>query len=639
MGKRARPTEQADSEKGPDKSFKTLVKNSIWAYKVMFQLSKKDTIILFVSSIMTAVFPVISSYTYARFIDEVVKLMKSGVSSIYELELTSPLIILLLIGTAVIFLNRFFGHVNDFTGERFYDLHFDLFNVELLTRISKLDIKQFEDPEISNDIRKARDNSYKVIQFASNSVNVLIDITTVVISGIIAFSVSPLISGLIILLSIPNNIIYARFIKEIWNYYNNSIERNRTFWWIASSLTDEQMMPEHKVTNSHHYISKFIMDLRKALSTESINIRKKRFVGSIYAILLNSITFIITPLFLISRMLTGTMSIGQFTFKQGQFNDFSQTIDKMLGGILQLSDSATYITYVRNIFEISPAIKSGIVNIPENKSPRIEFKNVSFRYPKSKKFALQNINMTIEPGEEIAIVGENGAGKTTLIKLLLRFYDPTEGQILVDGKPLETLDLDRYHDVIGALFQEYSRYEPLTVKENITIGDYRANVTQDKLEEAANQADARDFIEKLERKYDTKLAKQFKNGTNLSTGQWQKLALARMFYRDRPVLILDEPTASIDAEAEFRIFKRIYSFMKNKTIIIISHRFSTVRNAHKIYVLNKGRIVEMGSHEELMKGKGLYKRAFNLQAKGYQKTNNEENYKEATPRPHHHDQA
>lgn len=618
MGKYSRLSPSADVPKGPDKSFKTLVKNAVWAYQVMFRLSKIDTLILFFSSITSAVVPILSSYIAARFIDEIIGLVSSGVSSINELQIDSPLVITLLLVVTTAFLVRLSQRINDYMGEKFEYYHFDLFNVELLTRISNLDVVQFEDPEISNDIQKARDHGYKIYQFASNSVDVFIKLIRTIIAGTIAFSVSPLLFLLIVLLSIPNNAIYAKFIKAIWHYYNNWIEQFRTYWTSVEFLTEETAMPEQKVTNSHHFISQFSTHLRAKLSGEELQMRKTRFAESIPASLINMLIYIITPLFLVSRVLAGIMTIGQFTFFQGQLFDFSYTLDKMLGRILELADSTAYLTYVRKIFEIKPAIISGEETISKDHAPTIEFRNVSFKYPRAKQFALKNISLTIDPSEEIAFVGENGAGKTTLIKLLLRFYDPTEGDIFINGKSIQSYEVEDYHDIFGTLFQDYNRYGFLSVKKNITIGDFQRTATKDKIHHAAIEADAADFIEKLDLKYDTKLAKQYTNGTNLSTGQWQKLALARMFYRDRPVLILDEPTASIDAEAEFRIFQRIYNFTENKTIIIISHRFSTVRNAKRIYVLHHGQLVEQGSHDELISQKGRYAKAFSLQAKGYQ---------------------
>ncbi len=601
-----------------DKSFKTIVKNATWAYKTMFRFSKRDTLFYILSSILVSVVPIISAYLVARLLDEIITLAASDISSVFTLEITSPFFLTLMGVAFTSFLNQVMIQLKQYMSERFDHYHLELFEVEMLSKISTLDIIQFEDPETSNNIRKARDNTYKLFYFVSNSSQVLVDTVTLVVSGVIAFTASPLITITVVVLSIPNSLVFARFIRVIWNYYNSRVEKNRIFWWIIWALSEERAMPEHKVTASNKYISQFSYNLRKELQDEDIHYRTDRFTGSIFTALISSTLYILTPLTLISKILAGSMTIGQFTFVQGRFFEFSSTLNNMLGRVLEMFDAGSYLTYLRRIYEMEPAIICGSEQISTNQAPTIEFRNVSFKYPKAKKYALKNVNFSIQPGEDIAIVGENGAGKTTLIKLILRFYEPTEGEILINGKPIESFNIDQYHELFGALFQEFNIYEPFSVKENIMIGDYQAKEDTKRIKDAAIQADAHEFIEKLEYKYDTKLAKQFSGGTNLSTGQTQKVALARMFYRNRPILILDEPTASIDAEAEYRIFKRIYEFTNNKTVIIISHRFSTVRNAKKIFVLHQGEIVEKGSHEELMKKNGKYAKAFNLQAKGYQ---------------------
>ena len=379
----------------------------------------------------------------------------------------------------------------------------------------------------------------------------------------------------------------------------------------------ESDLPEHKIVDSHKSIGGMAKRLIYSLTNRENKVHSYRYKGTIIAKILNSVTYISAPLYLINLLLQGQITLGSFTFYQTKFLDFSRDIDKMLAELLDLYDSAVYVTYVKDIFELETQIKSGSKIIESGKPPKIEFRNVSFKYPDTKNFVLRNINMSIDPSEEIAIVGENGAGKTTLIKLLLRYYDPTEGEILIDGIPLTDISIEHYYNEIGVLFQEYNTYAPLTVKDNISLGDTKNPSSTKRMRKAAKNADAEEFINKLDNKYQQVLAKQFTGGTKLSTGQWQKLALARMFYRNRPVLILDEPTASIDAEAEYKIFQRIYEFFKKKTVIIISHRFSTVRNAGVIYVFKAGKIIEYGSHDKLLKKKGVYAKAFKLQAEGY----------------------
>lgn len=270
------------------------------------------------------------------------------------------------------------------------------------------------------------------------------------------------------------------------------------------------------------------------------------------------------------------------------------------------------------VFVTKPAFEDGAVEFPKlAKGPEIEVKNMSFKYPNTDKMIFNNLSLKIKSGEKVAIVGHNGAGKTTLVKLLCRIYKPTSGEIVVNGRNLTDLKIDSWYQNMGVLFQEFNTYPQLTVRENITIGNPNEPMDEVALHLAAQSADASSFIDEFPAKYDQILSEKFKGGIRPSTGQWQKLAIARFFYRNAPLVIFDEPTASIDAVSEYNIFNKIYDFFKEKTVIIISHRFSTVRNADRIIVLDHGEIIEEGTHDFLMSNNGYYAKAFNLQAKGY----------------------
>lgn len=249
-----------------------------------------------------------------------------------------------------------------------------------------------------------------------------------------------------------------------------------------------------------------------------------------------------------------------------------------------------------------------------SRSPKeIKFINVSFIYPGAPNYALHDINMTIKRGEDIAIVGHNGAGKTTLIKLLFRFYDPTAGKILVDGKDLKSLDLDNWYSYLSVLFQDFAKYN-LPLKENVQLGNVRK---KGQIKERLIQAQGAELLE-LKGKVDQVLGSWFEDGQDLSIGQWQKVAIARALYRNAPYLILDEPTSNIDPQAEYEIFNNLKKLYQNKNLVFISHRFSTVRMADRIYVLEKGKLIEQGSHQELLKNNKLYARFFRIQKKGYE---------------------
>jgi len=277
-----------------------------------------------------------------------------------------------------------------------------------------------------------------------------------------------------------------------------------------------------------------------------------------------------------------------------------------------------YVNHYFDVLSLPQLVKEPkrAIKLKLDRIPKVEFKNVSFSYPDTKELVLKDVSFTIDPKENIAIVGPNGAGKTTIVKLLCRFYDVTAGAILIDGVNIKNVSLQEWYKFLGTLFQEFMHYN-FTVKENIMMG--RPEFTDKRLMiEAAEKSGAAEFIEKLPKKYNQLLGRQFEGGTELSQGQWQKIAIARAFYEGAPILILDEPTSAIDAEAEYEIFNNLLRFYKDKTLFLISHRFSTVRNANKIIVLNEGQVVEQGSHEELLSKAGLYAKMFKKQAIGYQ---------------------
>ncbi len=282
-----------------------------------------------------------------------------------------------------------------------------------------------------------------------------------------------------------------------------------------------------------------------------------------------------------------------------------------------IADSALYLRDLFDFLQMKPNIHS-IVNslpFPGKILKGFTFDNVGFRYPNSNQWVLRNISFTLMPGEKVALVGENGAGKTTLVKLLSRLYDPTEGRILLEGRDLRD-DLEGLRDAIGVIFQDYVKYH-LTASENIAVGRISELKNEERIKESASRSLADSVIERLSDGYQQRIGRWFKRGTNLSGGEWQKIAIARAYMRDAQMLILDEPTASLDARAEHEVFKRFVELTIDKCAVLISHRFSTVRMADRIVVLHQGRLLEHGSHEELLASGGQYADLFQMQAAGY----------------------
>lgn len=598
-------------------NIKKLIPIAIWTFKKFFKLSKRDTILLGATHFIKSFVPIAKSFAYAKMLDSIIDISSGNQNLKEALSLNHPLFISILLTAIFSTLNGLVFKWQRYFLRRFERHHIKLFEFEVHKKISDIDIQQHEDPKISDITRRATENMYTFMYFIEVTFAFISKIiTTIATLGIIS-TISPYFIILMIVFAIPINILSNKQNAKIWRVQEKFTETRRRIGGFLYSLKDTKRLPEQKISQSNRYIYSKGKHTAEPYYKELLkNLKMKmgvKYLSEAIYFLMN----LAIPLYLVGMIMNGEITVGEFGFYQTNYFVFMGSINEISTFVTDLLDRGFYVSQLKEAYELDNEIKSGNIKINESKPPEIEFKNVSFKYPKTDELVLKNVNFKINSGEEVAIVGENGAGKTTIIKLILRFYDPTGGEILINGKNLKNIDLEIYHEITGALFQDYNFYGMLSAKENIAIGKPEKKPDFEKIVEAAKKADAHKFIKALDNKYETLMSKRFKNGTNLSTGQMQKVALARMFYRDSQLLILDEPTASIDASAESRIFERIYQFMENKTVIIISHRFSTVRNAQRIFVLEDGELVENGSHQNLIKNNGLYKKNFELQAKGY----------------------
>src|SRR5574341_188591 len=314
----------------------------------------------------------------------------------------------------------------------------------------------------------------------------------------------------------------------------------------------------------------------------------------------------------------GRFTIGALTFLAGSFRASRDLIQRVLLSLSQIYEQSLYLSDLFTFFDVQPRVisKPGARPVPAPIRRGFEFQDVGFRYPGSDRWAVRHLTFTLAPDERLALVGENGAGKTTLVKLLARLYDPDEGRILLDGVDLREYDLESLRRNIGVIFQDFVRYD-FILKENIGVSQVERLADEARIREAARRSLADDVAARLTGGYDQMLGRRFDNGVELSGGEWQKVALGRAYLREAQVLILDEPTAALDARAEYEVFLRFAELTRGKMAVLISHRFSTVRMAERILVLKNGEMVEQGTHEELVALRGLYAELFGLQAAGY----------------------
>jgi ATP-binding cassette, subfamily B, bacterial len=505
--------------------------------------------------------------------------------------------------------------------ETYLQFRFEAYlDVQISKKLTELDPATFENPEFQ-DLLSQLDSVKGSMQAHLSRFIGLIDAVFKFVTATLVVSVTfPLFAPIILIATIPSYLAWDKFRLNTWPYFTEKrSQMSRVTQYIKTLLSSDSTSKEAIIFQTGDVLLKKINKEQNKYFGSFNNDITPWIVKLLFTSTLQFCVFLYTQYLNLSRVLQGTLSIGQFALVFQQSLNLTLSAEDILNQYSSMSARNKYIDKFFEFMSLEKEITSPSkpIPIPENpKPPTIEFKDVSFRYPKTERYILKDFNLTLNGGEKIALVGENGAGKTTIIKLLLRFHDPSSGEILINGVNLRDVSIEEWHKNVGALFQDFIKYQ-FTFKENVYFGKLDNYGKKKLLMKAIKESGADKYLDTLPDGTDQILGKMFETGIDLSGGQWQKLALARAFFRDAPILILDEPTAAIDAKAEYEIFQRVQNLQEDKTVIIISHRFSTVRNADRILVLDGGKIIEEGDHQNLMKKDSLYAELFNIQAQGY----------------------
>jgi len=493
-------------------------------------------------------------------------------------------------------------------------------DLQVSKKLTELDPATFENPEFQNLLAQIEGVTGSLQAHFMRFIGLINAVFKFATAAIVVSVTFPLFAPIILIATIPIYIVYDRFRISTWPFY---VEKRslvtRVTQYIKNLLSSDSTSKESIIFKTGGTLLSKIEKHQQIYFKDFDNINSPWTVKILLVKFIQFGAFIYTQYLNLSRVLAGTLSIGNFALIFQQSLNLTLGAEEILSMYSSMSARNKYIDKYFEFMNTPKAINSPTkpASLPQTPYPPvIEFKNVTFKYPKTQRSILKKFNLTINPGEKIALVGENGAGKTTIIKLLLRFYDPTEGEILINGVNIKELNLEEWHKLVGALFQDFIKYQ-FTFKENVYIGNLSKIDNEKLLREAIAKSGASAYVGKLPEGINQVVGKMFEKGIDLSGGQWQKLALARAFFRDAPLLILDEPTSAIDAKAEYEIFQNVQKLQKDKTVIIISHRFSTVRNADRILVLQGGKIIEEGNHKKLLAKDGLYAELFELQARGY----------------------
>jgi len=417
--------------------------------------------------------------------------------------------------------------------------------------------------------------------------------------------------------TIPSFVVQTRYSKLNFRLLTWRAPESRKMNYLEHLLTVDHSAKEIKLFGLGEPLLQRYQDYFWKFYREDEHLARRRSLISVFWGLLASASFYGAYAWIVWRTVSGTITIGAMTFYLTLFRQSQGTFQGMFYNAGQLFESGLFLENLFGFLGLTPQMITGQGRtVPRPIAQGIEFRNVSFRYPDREDYALRNVSLTVLPGEKVALVGANGAGKTTLIKLLTRLYDPTEGEILLDGVDLREYDLTDLRECIGVIFQDFVRYQ-VSARENIGFGQIDQLANEARIISASERGGADEVVAKLPNGYDTVLGRWFEKGAELSGGQWQKIALGRAFMRDSEVLVLDEPTAALDAEREYEIFQRFRELTAGRIAFLISHRFSTVRMADRIIVIDGGRVSELGTHHELLELDGTYARLFNMQAEGY----------------------
>ena len=591
--------------------------------RLVWRTSPGLTISTLVLRLVRAVLPVATLFIGKLIIDEIIVLSRipgapTGFSEWLASGLLDRLVLLIALelGLAVLsdLLARAVSLIDSLLGERFTNTS----SIRMMEHAATLDLEDFEDAELQDRIERARRQTTGRMALMGQLFGQAQDVITIVTfsAGLVVYA--PWLMALLLVALIPAFIGEAHFNARSYALAYSRTPERRELDYVRMTGASVETAKEVKIFG----LNDFLIERYRRLAEDfyrdnrALAIRRAGWGGVLTS--LGTLGYYTAYAVIAWQTLIGVFTIGDLTFLAGSFRRLRNLLEGLLIGFSQTAGQALYLDDLFSFFEIEPEIRS-----PDDPRPfpspireGFVFEDVGFRYPGAENWAVRRLSFTLHAGEVLALVGENGAGKTTLVKLLARLYDPDEGRILLDGHDLREYSLEELRANLGVIFQDFMRYH-LTASENIAIGRIDARDDRARIQQAAERSLASDVIDKLPGGYDQMIGKRFKSGVELSGGEWQKIAIARAYMRDAQVLILDEPTAALDARAEFLVFQRFKELSAGKTAVLISHRFSSVRMADRILVLADGEVEASGTHEELLSGGGRYAELFELQAAGY----------------------
>jgi len=585
------------------------------AVKLVWQTNRWATIGLGFLTLGGALLPASQAWVGKLIVDGVVASIQRGADP----EVVRRVFVYLILELALFLLNTGLNHARRLIQQLIQLQLANRIRGEIIQKALTLDLAFFEHPDFYDRLQNARrESGYKPVDLINDTFLIVQNTITLISFAVLLLRFSPWLVIILLVTSIPAFIAETRFSEEGFRLLTRRAPETRQINYLSRLLTEDTSAKEIKLFNLGETLLTRYMTLFDKFFREDKSLALRRAVAGFGLGLIATLGFYGSYAWIVWHTVQGKISLGDMTLYLTIFRQGQSTFQAILSGVGSIYENNLFMANLFDFLGLKPqmgvAARNQGLSVPLRSG--IEFRRVGFRYPDSEEWALRDIELTIRPGEKIALVGPNGAGKTTLIKLLSRLYDPTEGTILIDGIDIRELDPRDLRQRIGVIFQDFVRYQ-LAASENIGFGQVEALDQLEQIIESARKSGAHSIIENLPDGYQTMLGRWFHGGHELSVGQWQKIALARAFMRDAEILVLDEPTASLDAETEYEIFRRFQELTVGKMAILISHRFSTVRMADRIVVIQEGRIAEIGSHHDLLNQGGIYGHLFSLQAEGY----------------------
>ena len=510
------------------------------------------------------------------------------------------------------------GRLIDYSDTLLAGRYMNHISVRVMQHAASLDLMAYEDPVFYDKLERARVQATDRLYMIQAIGRLIQQVITTITLSVTIMVFSPWLLLLLVAGVIPAFVgeTHFAFLGYAKNFKQTPIRRQLDYLRILGG--SKEAAKELKLFGLQEFLSARFKVLSDQVYDEDISLARRKVIAGSVLSMIGTAGYYTAYVYAVWRTVTGVFSFGTLTLLANAIREASSNLQQTFSSLSTIADQALFMTDLIAFFDMRPTIRSKPNALPAPRPIRqgFEFRDVSFRYPGSPRLILNRLNFVLRVGERVALIGENGEGKTTIVKLLTRLYDPVEGQILLDGIDIREYDLDDLYREIGVIFQDFMRYE-MTARENIAVGRIEHIKDLPLLERSAEKSMADEVVEKLPSHYEQMLGRRFEGGVDLSGGEWQKIALARAYLRDAQLLILDEPTSALDARSEYEVFQRFSELTAGKMAIFISHRFSTVRMADRIVVLENGRIAEEGDHESLTHLGGRYAEMFELQAASY----------------------